>query len=500
MEQMELIWGNGRGGRLIVIALAPGVAHRVLAASRDDARRADQFVVDAVSRLLATVATGRAVEAAPGPMGGDIVEVWLPDWVVNQVDQLIGTDRQFTDRSTVIGAALVSHLSGVGMASSSPSASPTAPPAGSLAQREYARDPRRADRELRERSQQRPSSPSLTLDRSIARLGTLVNPTPDAAAVDLRALLADAGADAPPVNPRSIMIGSSVNVGGTQVVTPQGPKHDARASRMSGLTNRVAPTLWAASRLIELQLANAGEAVPFETFIASVMPEAWRIGEGLEKWEAGRAEGAFSVSARWPKTPRLRRSLERWTREEAELEAQRRVAQSAVSFIEYSLMTVSVNSRGLQGRSRGPLVALGLADAWLGPSGGIVAGVQPASVELLLELAHAGATCEYPHSEAAWTAYDRFLRSSAPTEHKGMVRLLRQMSAATSRTDFYERVADYEFESMKITRRKGGASKGPSTDANGFIGRMREWGLLELSPGLSGVEAVTPRGRALLND
>ncbi len=494
-------WGErGQDGRLVLVGLAPALAERTVVAAGGP-EQAAALATDALSRLHSLIANGVNMAVSRAGADGRLIEVWLPGWVVGQMDSAIGSQSGLGDRSAVMSAALEAHLlaltgrtdddSDQGGKLTGPGAGVGDVPAPTFWQDELtaaSASVRRAEA----------LSNAASAGRSIARLEGLLNTRADGPLMKAHEVFPPKEMQVGALDPALVLVGSRVSVGSDAFVEPASGDWNQFAAGLSGLTNRVAPTLWAASRLLEMQIDAGGIPIPLGEFLVGVMGDAWRIGEGLTAWEGEHESSGFAVAARWPKLPRARRAASRLRDADPEAEHRRRLAQATTSFIEYSLITATVNLSG-KVRERGPMAVLGLAAARLDSQGRPVVGVYSSAQRLLMKLGALGASCSYPHSDEAWRAYVAHLRDFAPPiEYSGMLRMLRLMDASTSRVNFYERVAEFQMQDPLTKRRKGSASKGHPTDANGFIGRLREWGLLVFEPGVFGPEALTERGRAFL--
>jgi len=500
--------------RLLVVAMDSDLVRQVEAVA-GGAEGLAPVITDAVSRRQALRAIGQEIPEPVGSSGrAQMVEVWLPGWVLEQIDGAVGATPALQDRSSVLAAAVQGHLQAIGGSRRAPSVDEA--PLSSPSQRQASIPSAGAPSPSTSRAS-RPSVPRVIgtgdldwasrAERSTRRLETLVN---GGASGPLQA------SDLfPPADLRvSSLKATEVQVGLRSRVTSEfvdpapiverarrgGPVPVSAGSRwgerLSGLTNRVAPTLWATSLLVRLQETAGGQPIDYPEFVTAVMGEAWAIGEGLRIGETVGSSSRFAADARWRKLAMARRSPD----PDADPEAVRaqRLAQAATGFIEYSLIAWRQAGRTRPGSARGPMHALGLADAWLDTSGVKVA-VRPAAVPFLQALGAMGASCEYPHSLDAWTEYQRYLLDHERcTESHDMLALLRVLAQSTSRGDFYESAATLHMSSEEFARRRGRESKAYSTDANGSIGRLREWGLVSMDPGTFGWAAITQRGRDAL--
>ncbi len=477
----------------MVVAVPGGLGARLANAAPGPVEQG-AFVTDAISRLQAMLAVGAEVEVphAGGPM--DLLDVRVPWWAADQLDRAIGTQPGLDDRSAALAAAVSAHLDALGggrpPASVREMRTPVAARAGD------------APRESPGGGTANPlGSWAVRAERAERRLMSLVG-ADSYGMLDLEALLPPGIPADAELSPSSVIAGLT-NQDLREVTFADPTEADRQGSvRLTGLTNRVAPTLWATAQLAVMQAQVGGREVRYHDFLRDVMPRAWQIGEGLAASTGSSPRRGFMASARWPKV------LARPSRKYADADDERAgralsLAQAATNFIEYSLIASPLSSRGA-GRPVGPMAALGLAGIWRDDDGLWVA-VNREAVPLLLDLGELGTSCDYPHSYDAWRAYQDYLMAHARCEEaKDQLTVLDILATSKSRTEFYERVS-----AVKMTKRQrereqdraseGKSTKGYSTEANGFIGRLREWGLVSMEEGVFGPQALTSAGQEALD-
>ena len=498
--------------RLLVVAVATPLVEALRRAGREIGEAA--VLTDATSRLQALLAAGREIPAHERADAlPEVIEVRLPAWVMQQIDESVGARPGLGDRADVVTAALEAHL---GEDFARPSRSLES--GGDAAVLGYGTDaPSRpaevvADvRRVLSAPSRGPLSPpdaATREERALRRLEGLVNGRGPTLLPALDLLPPSDLEHAEPLPASRVAVGideehrGAVAEMGARRMDVRLPQEEPRDSgrwwdaHLSGLTNRVAPTLWAASRLAEAQARGDGSSVLYQDFISDLMPKAWRIGQGLEHEERLQGPSKFAVSARWPKLPRSRARRDQ-AGDEEHVRTQR-LAQAVTSFIEYSLAFWRPPSRTGGSPVRGPMAMLGLADIWA-EGDEVRIAVSPSAIPLLVRLGEVGTSCDYPHSDEAWREYSYFVSQHARgSESLDMLHLLRLLAQSESRADFYESAATFSMTEQQIDRKRGMSSKGYSTDANGGISRLREWGLVDMNPGAFGWSAITQRGRDAL--
>ncbi len=505
----ELFTTPSDSRRTLTVVLPSALYSRAEATAHEAQVAFPDFVTDAVDGLAAMADAG--IEAPPlEAPGGDpkLLRISVAPWVMERLDAMIARAETFPDRSSVVRAALAAHIGEVGSTISdapgrswapapAPSDHARVEPSGAWAhvlsanvgaQRAArgSRLPADADDSARRRTlRARSRLESLAESRAMGKAGV---PMPSLLApVDVSAI--------PALAPREVQVGLSTEVVARALSFPTLAElpviSEQRDGDLYGLTNRIAPTLWAAAQLVKMQVERDGRPVSYGRFIQHVMPLAWRIGIGIEKWEGqqprdkGSAGRGFQASARWPSPPRFVDDEER---------SARREASTVYGFVEYGLLTWTGGSSWTpsgKGWARGPLAALGLAAAHANADGSVWLEATRVGVEFLGETGRAGASCAYPHNQAAWAAYKEFLRSVNPLELDRMDEVLNAVASSHARKDLLAKVMDPK--SM-------GSRNGPMNFANGYIARLREWGLLQPAQPKFGPKALTERGIAELSE
>ncbi len=483
---------RNEGHRSLVVALPERVARR-LAAAAPGAAATGAFVTDAVSRLQASLAVGEEIDVPRLGEGAEMLDIRVPWWVADQLDQAIGQRPGFVDRSTTLAAAISAHLEALAaMEPPGVVVALVAPPA---------RPPRaESSKSVSQRAARPSASWVVRAERAVRRLDNLIG-SRHGDRMEVEELFPPHSARPVELEAAEVVVGLVDDaVREVSFARARGAQEGVRV-RLSGLTNRIAPTLWATAQLAVMQADVGGREVRYHDFLRRVMPRAWEIGEGLNAAYGSSSRRGFLPSARWPKV------LERGTRDYADAEearAGRRLgfAQAATGFIEYSLIGWPRSSRG-DGRPVGPMAALGLASIW-DESGGLWVAVNPAAVPLLLELGELGTSCKYPHSSDAWRAYEGFVKQHARCDEATDILIVLEMLASSqSRAAFYESASTFKMTERQLDRLRtrtsqNASTKGYSTAANGYIGRLREWGLVRMEEGVFGEKALTPSGREAL--
>ena len=85
--------------RLLAVAIDSDLAEALAAEGRGPGEAA--VLIDAVARLHAVLAAGRDLPRRGGRPAGrlELVEVWLPSWVMAQVDSSVGARPGLDDRA-----------------------------------------------------------------------------------------------------------------------------------------------------------------------------------------------------------------------------------------------------------------------------------------------------------------------------------------------------------------------------------------------------------------
>ncbi len=515
------------GYRMLTAALPDPLVEMLRIAVRSTGASLGAVITDAVDAMAAVLATGGEVPAVPvGDSEDVLLRVPLSMWAMDCLDGLIGSRPQFADRATVVRAALTLHLMGsegvlplltlgVGLWGTSGGRRGQGDDRGPLAnadvqsfQRVWGQDvgvvpaPRigagpGAPGMYRARSD--PEREARMTARALSRLEAFATSRPmGSTPLDLAVLLAPVPADdVLAIAPEGVRIGldhetARLADGMDGFAALSSERYQEPDRDVYGLTNRVTPTLWAASQLVKLQVAAGGHEVGYGDFMSYVMPHAWRIGIGLERWEGDHGmEGGSQVrlyrsSARWPSRPTDATDPDR---------ARRREASTAYGFVEYALLTWTRAGRGSSraGWARGPLAALGLVQARADADGAVWLSATGPAVRLLSELADAHTSCAYPHSGEAWHAYKSFLLDANPDELNQMNWVLNAVAVSRSRDEIARQASSIGDTGDKVSSKS-------LTHANGYVARLREWGLLQLARPKFGMKALTPLGLQEMGD
>ena len=206
-----------------------------------------------------------------------------------------------------------------------------------------------------------------------------------------------------------------------------------------GLHNRDYPSLWAAARL-----AAYVETGPlaFEEFAERATNEAWEYAAGLRHLES---ELGAKLTALFPTN---------WEKREAATGAFRMFAIG------------SVTVAGTAVRATGPLFLWHVIDVeWRG--GEIAVGLRAEGRELLSRLA--GMTVEPPHPHEHAHIFLEHLRHHAPADYWGFELVLATVAERPSRSELIG-----AFQRARPDWRESVAA----TNAQGYVARGREWGLI----------------------
>jgi len=252
---------------------------------------------------------------------------------------------------------------------------------------------------------------------------------------------------------------------------------------LSGFTNRIGPTLWASSQLVDLAM-DEGPVSP-ERLLESIVPRAWRIGADLDTWEkdqrkriqgrpgAKRRGVPFHFSARWPSATG----------------PETREASSLVGFVNFS-----VGEWARPGRSPvGPLFALGLAEVVESRTDQPQRYLWPTTkaCELAARLGDVGASCWYPYSDPAWHVIRECLRVTPNAELLRTTLALRAFSESGDTKEFQRRVVQ---ELDEVDREAGhhlGTGSRSASASGGHLARLREFGLVTI-PGAYDLDLYRP--------
>jgi hypothetical protein len=494
--------------RLLVATLPAALFAAAERAAAHQGVALDVFLLDSIVGLAAMMDAGIAVHVpVPVPVSGPetprLVHARLPNWAMDLPDVMVGSSPHLADRAAVVRTAVAVHLDNLDSWDTIFQAlRDDVEPAHTASWRAMFNSAARAkatsgahervtlgrrdslDDDVRRAQRARARLSGLASSRAMG---------PEPLPVSVLAAPDDVMHVAP-LPPSEVLIGLAHEITGRALncdgFAPLPRDRSQEEMSLYGLTNRVSPTLWAASCLIEMQVYRGGEPVAYSDFLMWVMPEAWRIGAGVEKWEAlqrpnlGAPTRRFLSSARWPSVP-----------DQSDPErAERREASTVYGFVEYALLIWMAGARKMRaGGGRGPLIALGLVDPSAREDGAVFLSATSAAVRLAVGLERAGASCEYPHNADSWSAYEEFLAEANPLELQRMDTMLDVIATAEDRAGVFRGVARIDPQAQETV-------SGSATLANGYIARLREWGLIEPARPKFGVKALTTRGLGELDN
>jgi hypothetical protein len=211
------------------------------------------------------------------------------------------------------------------------------------------------------------------------------------------------------------------------------------AEPLFGLHNRDYPSLWAAGRLAAY--VDEG-SISFAEFADRVTSEAWQfaasLGE-LEEQMGRKLTALFPTNAAKPDA-------------------------ASAGFRSFAIGSVSGNGSGL--RSSGPLFLWRVADAERDGET-IRIGLRREGRELLSSLS--GLTVEPPHPPHAARLFLSHLRHYAGPDHWGFEHVLKTVAKRPTRIELVE-----AFQAARSDWRESVAA----TNAQGYVARGREWGLI----------------------
>lgn len=205
-----------------------------------------------------------------------------------------------------------------------------------------------------------------------------------------------------------------------------------------GMHNRDYPSLWVARQLVDY--LDEGQLV-FEEFAERVTEEAWFFAQALQSLEE---EGTPKLTALFP------------TNHE-----KRPTASSA--FRTFAIGTITANAPV---RAEGALFLWRVIDVDAS-RGGLTVGLTESGRDLLEQLA--GLTAVPPHSPEQARVFVSYLREHAPADWWGFERLLAIVGERPTRVELVE-----AFHAGRPDWRASVAA----TNAQGYLARAREWGLI----------------------
>jgi hypothetical protein len=224
-----------------------------------------------------------------------------------------------------------------------------------------------------------------------------------------------------------------------------------------GMHNRDYPSLWVAYRLAD---HSARGPVNYAAFVDTVTAEAWDYAESLQRLEAS---VGLKLTALFP--------------------TNRDKPQSASEgFRAFAIGSVSNGKGGERIRSEGPLFSWRICQVVRGHDGALSLGLTPEGWRLLTEL-H-GVSLSLPHSREHAELFLAHLSRYAKDDWWGFAVVLSAVAQSPTRLELVE-----AFRSA----RPDWTDSLASTNAQGYIARAREWGLIEAKQ-VAGRYAMTDFG------
>lgn len=225
-----------------------------------------------------------------------------------------------------------------------------------------------------------------------------------------------------------------------------GPGFELSGGPLFGLHNRDYPSLWAAADLY--REASAGP-VDLDSYMEGLVERGWAFGELLGAIE--RATGLRKLQALFPSNRNRAQSAEEGFR----------------AFAFGSVHSIRGTDRK---RLTGPLYQWQLARVIIGEQGRLAVGRTLEGENLLDDLA--GISLAMPHDEALTRTFLRHLMEFAPGDWEVFRAVLALCANSPHRTRLVESLRE------QFAERNWSPSAG-SSYAVGYVGRAREWGLLE---------------------
>lgn len=227
-----------------------------------------------------------------------------------------------------------------------------------------------------------------------------------------------------------------------------------------GMHNRDYPSIWAAHKLATL---TRNETIPFETFLAEVAQEAWKLGSKLEEFDS--SHGTKS-SVLFPTNASKAEAAESGFRNfvvGSLKQADSKLLATGPLFL-WAAIQVSVRNKD------------------------VVVGLTERGLSLLASLD--GISLALPHIEGHTRAFMAHLKSYASADYEAFVYVLGAVRDGIGRPEL--------IRSMQSHWPEWTAAQA-STNASGYIGRAREWGLVE-SKMAGGKYTLTDFGEAFLQE
>jgi hypothetical protein len=209
-----------------------------------------------------------------------------------------------------------------------------------------------------------------------------------------------------------------------------------------GMHNRDFPSLWVAFRLAE---RAASGPVPYEPFVQRATEEAWEYAEALR----GLAEsGGQKLTALFP--------------------TNRAKPQSAADAFKAFAVGSVINGNDRRLRAEGPLFSWRVCQAKRSPAGDLLIGLTSDGWRLLQGLD--GISLQLPHAPELARTFLEHLRRHAPGDWWGLRAVV---AAVADQPNRLELVETFQRE------RPDWGSNVAATNAQGYVARAREWGLVQ---------------------
>jgi hypothetical protein len=209
-----------------------------------------------------------------------------------------------------------------------------------------------------------------------------------------------------------------------------------------GMHNRDFPSLWVAFRLAE---QTASGPVPYELFVKGATEEAWAYAEAL----SGLGEaGGQKLTALFP--------------------TNRAKPQAAADAFRTFAIGSLVDGNHLSLRAEGPLFSWRVCQATRSSAGDLLIGLTTDGLHLLRGLE--GISLELPHAPALARTFLQHLRRHATADWWGFRTVV---AAAANEPNRLELVETFQRE------RPDWSPNVAATNAQGYVARAREWGLLQ---------------------
>jgi hypothetical protein len=209
-----------------------------------------------------------------------------------------------------------------------------------------------------------------------------------------------------------------------------------------GMHNRDFPSLWVAYRLADR--ATAG-SVPYEPFVEEITDEAWDYADALRTFEEAAGQ---KLTALFP--------------------TNRAKPQSAGdAFKEFAIGSVADGKSGSV-RAEGPLFAWRVCQLKRSPAGNLLLGLTPEGWALLRSLD--GISLQLPHAPELATTFLDHLRRHSSGDWWGFRTVVATVADQPNRLELVE---TFQRE------RPDWSPNVAATNAQGYVARAREWGLVE---------------------